>query len=224
METLQDLTPARVFSWSQRSLSHRGLRWLAGRIWETGMVKPTLWRFPKNSKWLVPPNHLNFNGAFHYKPSIILYLHFRKPPFIGCGRICNLCNLYGYLYYDVSWVSYQTNSQIGLHGKSNDTAEQTGNQSWTLQNMCSSTKKIEKWHQPSFTTIVGRTFPLWKDKSGTVPHDLHIPSTQERWICNSDRSRRIWMFSGSKRKAWRSLALLAERGEKTWGNLTFFPA
>ena len=36
--------------------------------------------FPKMG---VPPNHINFSRFFHYKPSILGYPHFRKPPYLS---------------------------------------------------------------------------------------------------------------------------------------------
>jgi hypothetical protein len=40
------------------------------------LPKVTIWWLPEIG---VPPVLINFNGMFHYKPTIFGYLHFRKP-------------------------------------------------------------------------------------------------------------------------------------------------
>ena len=45
--------------------------------WKIPYISP-IWMFPKI---VVPPNHPLKNGVFHYKPSILGYHHFRKPPY-----------------------------------------------------------------------------------------------------------------------------------------------
>ena len=85
--------------WRARIMSHRCLRgFLAQRIWSNKCC-PWIITLIVSRKWYPymgvslnggTPQIIHFNRGFHYKPSILRYHYFRKPPISRVPKVVNL--------------------------------------------------------------------------------------------------------------------------------------